>query len=68
MFSYCSAESKIPEPKQPPPSNLITQDGRPGFLAANKNLWWPNGSKLKVRFLNGTAVQKKKVRFYAKKW
>ncbi|CAJ0538540.1 Ff.00g066010.m01.CDS01 [Fusarium sp. VM40] len=68
MFSYCSAEAKVPESSQLPPGNLITQDGRPGFLAANKNLFWPNNSKLRVRFLNGTAVQKKKTRFYAERW
>jgi hypothetical protein len=67
-FHYCSAESKVPESSELPPSNLITQDGRPGFLAGRKDSFWPNGSKLKVKFLNGTAVQKRKAKFYAQRW
>ncbi|KAF4467213.1 metalloprotease [Fusarium albosuccineum] len=67
-FSYCSAGFKVPLSSPLPVGNLVSKDGSPSFLAANKNLWWPNGTKLKVRFLNGSPKLKEKVKLYSQTW
>ncbi|CAH0032818.1 unnamed protein product [Clonostachys rhizophaga] len=67
-FPYCSADAKLAESVSLPGGNLVSREGEPSFLAADSNLWWPKGKKLKVRFLNGTPKLKQKVRDYSQIW
>ena len=67
-FAFCSADAKLAESVSVPGSNLVSRDDEPSFLAADKNLWWPKGKKLKVRFLNGTPKLQQKVRYYSQTW
>ncbi|KAM0321788.1 hypothetical protein ACHAQA_009884 [Verticillium albo-atrum] len=67
-FSYCSADAKLRENDSLPSGNLVSREGNPSYLAADKNLWWPKGKKLKVKFLNGTPKLHDKVKLYAQTW
>jgi hypothetical protein len=67
-FEFCMADARLSESVTVPGSNLISRDGEPSHLAADRSLWWPNGKKLKVRFLNGTPKLQQKVRYYSRTW
>lgn len=51
-----------------PESNLIGTPNGPDRLALRKDAFWPNGKKLRVRFLNGTPFVQGKVRYYSQLW
>jgi hypothetical protein len=66
-YSYCSSDRYLRKVSSVPASNLSRREGGPSFLAADKDLFWPQ-SKLKVKFLNGTPKLQEKVKYYAQKW
>ncbi|KAB5569917.1 metalloprotease [Coniochaeta sp. 2T2.1] len=49
-------------------SNIVGTPNGPSRLALRKDAFWPNGKKLKVRFLNGTPFLQDKVKYYAQTW
>lgn len=49
-------------------SNIIGTPNGPDHLALRKDAFWPNGKRLKVRFLNGTTFLQNKVKYFAQTW
>ncbi|KAL9944226.1 hypothetical protein D7B24_006491 [Verticillium nonalfalfae] len=67
-FSFCSADARLGEDDSQPSGNLVSQNGNPSHLAVDSSLWWPQGKKLTVKFLNGTNKLHDRVKFYAQTW
>lgn len=68
LFLLCGTDGLQAGPDDIPSGNLIEHEGAPANLAVNRNKFWPGGKKIQVRFLNGSPIVQKKVKYWAQTW